>query len=89
MQNISNSVELKQAIAALEVEQSINGEILRKQFKITTNENANKNLEYINNDASTQTLKHADEIISNFDKMENASEELFRLLDAILTESKT
>lgn len=35
MQNISNSVELKQAIAALEVEQAINGEILRKQFKIT------------------------------------------------------
>jgi methyl-accepting chemotaxis protein len=50
-------------------------------------ENANTNLSYIEADADTQTLQHCDQIISNFDKMENASAELFVLMDDMLKES--
>ena len=50
--------------------------------------NANANLSYIQNDAELQTMKHADVIIENFDKMEDASHELFVLMDNMLEESK-
>jgi methyl-accepting chemotaxis protein len=48
---------------------------------------ANKNLTYID-DTATSTLDNADEIVRNFDKMEDASNELFTLLDTMLVESK-
>ena len=52
--------------------------------------NANTNLKYLNEDnARSSTLRNADEIINNFDKMEDASGELFLLLDNMLAESKT
>lgn len=50
--------------------------------------NANANLSYIQNDAELQTMKHADAIIENFDKMEDASHQLFILMDSMLQESK-
>ncbi|MDX9813497.1 MAG: methyl-accepting chemotaxis protein [Sulfurimonadaceae bacterium] len=50
-------------------------------------EEVNKNLRFIDGDAKTNTIKHADEIISNFENMEKASDELFVLLDAILKET--
>ncbi|WP_372999431.1 methyl-accepting chemotaxis protein [Sulfurimonas sp.] len=61
--------------------------------KITTphaivHDSANINLTYIDNTAITSTLDNADEIVRNFDKMEDASNELFALLDAMLVESK-
>lgn len=49
--------------------------------------NANTNLSYLENDAQANTMKHAQDIISNFDKMEEASEELFALMDRMLEES--
>ncbi|WP_373070299.1 methyl-accepting chemotaxis protein [Sulfurimonas sp.] len=51
-------------------------------------DNANKNLDYIDNNPSKTTLENTEEIISNFERMEQASEELFDLLDKILIESK-
>jgi len=51
-------------------------------------DNANHNLTYLDNDADKDTLKNSDEILSNFDKMEDASSELFTLLDSMLQESK-
>ena len=51
-------------------------------------DNANKNLEYLTADAQNNTLNNADVIISNFEKMEDASEELFNVLDSMLVESK-
>lgn len=50
--------------------------------------NANKNLSYIENNPE-MILVHADEIIKNFDEMENASHELFTQMDQMLQESKT
>lgn len=50
--------------------------------------NANSNLAYLDHDAQSATLKNAQNIIENFDKMEKASEELFTLLDTMLQESK-
>jgi methyl-accepting chemotaxis protein len=50
--------------------------------------NANKNVAYIENGDEEEILKHADEIIENFEEMEIASEELFYLMDKILEESK-
>lgn len=50
--------------------------------------NANTNLGYIENSAEAQTLEHADEILDNFNKMEDASHELFVLMDSMLEESK-
>lgn len=59
--------------------------------KITTphaiiHDSANINLTYIDDAAST--LDNADEIVRNFDKMEEASNELFTLLDTMLIEAK-
>ncbi len=51
--------------------------------------NANTNLDYLEGDAENNTLKNADIIIKNFEIMENASEKLFSLMDAMLIESKT
>jgi len=49
--------------------------------------NANINLNFIQNDAESSTLENADTIVDNFDKMEEASAELFALMDAMLEES--
>lgn len=49
---------------------------------------ANNNLTYLEDDAQNNTLKNSQEILNNFDKMENASSELFVLLDKTLEESK-
>jgi len=62
--------------------------------KITTphaivHTNANENLKFLDNDADNQTLDNIDLILSNFDKMEDASNELFILLDSMLIESKS
>ena len=55
----------------------------------TVHINANKNLAYIDGeDPQNEVIKHADDIINNFEDMENASEELFTLPDKILIESK-
>lgn len=48
---------------------------------------ANKNLKFLEGDASFNTLKNCDEIMQNFENMERASDELFHLLDAILKEA--
>ncbi|HUH41836.1 MAG TPA: methyl-accepting chemotaxis protein [Sulfurimonas sp.] len=50
--------------------------------------NANANLLYLNQKAEEDTLKNSQNIITNFDNMETASEELFALLDTMLQESK-
>nr|WP_321268080.1 methyl-accepting chemotaxis protein [uncultured Sulfurimonas sp.] len=55
---------------------------------IIVHNSANTNLNFIDSDASSSTIEHADEIVSNFNKMEKASNELFELLDAMLNESK-
>ena len=52
-------------------------------------DNANHNLSYLNNNADKDTLEHAHEILTNFEKMEVASGELFILLDNMLEESKS
>ncbi len=49
--------------------------------------NANKNLDYLQNHENENILKHSDEIIKNFDDMENASSELFVHMDSMLEES--
>jgi len=46
--------------------------------------NANTNLHYLTGDLEEDTLAHAEEIIANFDRMEEASEELFILMDKML-----
>ena len=51
-------------------------------------DNANTNLQYIDDDAINTTLNNADAIIDNFEKMENASEELFDVLQNMLVESR-
>ena len=50
--------------------------------------NANKNLAYFDDakDVQEVVLKNSQDIIHNFEEMENASEELFSLLDTILTQ---
>ena len=50
--------------------------------------NANQNLSYLGDDAQNATLKNSQTILSNFELMENASHEMFMLLDAMLHESK-
>ena len=51
--------------------------------------NANKNLSYLEvQSPDEEVLEHADEILHNFEEMENASEKLFALLDTMLVESK-
>jgi len=54
----------------------------------TVHNSANINLDFIDADAKTTTLNNADKIIKNFDNMEDASNKLFELLDAMLVESK-
>ena len=51
-------------------------------------QNANENLKQLEGDADLNTLKDADRIISNFELMEEASDELFTLMDRMLDESK-
>ena len=51
--------------------------------------NANQNLSYLDNNAENETLANADIILSNFDEMESASNELFELMDKMLLESKS
>lgn len=48
--------------------------------------NANANLVFLHNDAHKDTLNNADTIVSNFEEMESASEELFALMDNMLQE---
>jgi len=50
--------------------------------------NANKNLDYLQNNENESILVHADEIIYNFEAMEEASNELFTKMDSMLKESK-
>jgi len=51
--------------------------------------NANKNLSYLEvQSPDEEVLQHSDEILHNFEEMENASEELFTLLDTMLVESR-
>ncbi len=50
----------------------------------TVHKNANTNLHYLTGNAQEDTLAHAEEIIANFDRMEEASEELFVLMDRML-----
>ena len=51
--------------------------------------NANTNLDHLSKHQTVDILVHSDDIIGNFDKMENASNELFTLMDSMLEESKT
>ena len=48
--------------------------------------NANTNLKFIEGDAANNTLNNADMVVENFDKMEDASSELFTLMDTMLEE---
>ena len=49
--------------------------------------NVNTNLKYLDSQDSTDSiLRHSDDILTNFDKMETASDELFSLLDHMLDE---
>ena len=49
--------------------------------------NANANLHYLVKDAEKETLEHSKAIIANFDKMEEASNLLFNLMDKMLIEA--
>ena len=49
--------------------------------------NANTNLQFIEIDAEVTTLNNSDKIVDNFDKMEDASAELFTLMDSMLEEA--
>jgi methyl-accepting chemotaxis protein len=51
--------------------------------------NANRNLSFLDSQHSDENvLEHADAILDNFEEMENASEELFHIMDTMLVESK-
>ena len=50
--------------------------------------NANTNLKYLETNADIQTINNAETILDNFETMENASNEMFVLLDSMLNESK-
>jgi len=50
--------------------------------------NANANLDYLAKQEEEDILVHGENIISNFEKMEDASLELFQLMDSMLEESK-
>ncbi|MDF1882535.1 CZB domain-containing protein [Sulfurimonas sp. SAG-AH-194-C21] len=52
----------------------------------TVHVNANNNLAFLHKDAENDTLTNADTIVNNFEKMEEASEELFVLMDSMLDE---
>jgi len=47
----------------------------------------NENLSFLEGDANENTLKNSSKIIDNFETMESASEEVFALLDTMLTEA--
>lgn len=51
--------------------------------------NANTNLGYLEKDAQLQTLAHSEVILKNFEKMEEASHQLFTLMDQMLLEAKS
>lgn len=50
--------------------------------------NANENLSYLDSDAKNKILANSQKIIESFDAMENASANMFKLLDTMLSESK-
>ncbi len=50
--------------------------------------NANANLGFLEHNPEKSTLENSDLIIANFDHMEEASEELFSLMDQMLEESR-
>ncbi len=50
------------------------------------NKNVYTNLRYLDDKAQENTLKHSDEIIKNFDKIEEESARVFNLLDNMLKE---
>jgi methyl-accepting chemotaxis protein len=50
--------------------------------------NANANLSFLENNPEMNTLQNSKIIITNFDRMEEASEELFALMDNMLEESR-
>ncbi len=51
--------------------------------------NANKNLSCLDSQHPNEyVLEHADEVLHSFEEMENASEELFSLMDTMLIETK-
>jgi len=52
-------------------------------------DNANKNLNYIDDNAQITTLDNSEIILENFDQMEKASQELFVHLDNMLKESRS
>ena len=54
----------------------------------TVHINANKNLEFITDNAEENVMNNSCKIIDNFDEMEEASTELFSLLDKMLEESR-
>lgn len=54
----------------------------------TVHDNANANLSYLEKDAQLQTLTHSEVILKNFEKMEEASNQLFGLMDQMLLEAK-
>ena len=55
----------------------------------TVHNNANSNLKYLDSpDPEMEVLNHSDAIISSFDKMEEASEKLFALMDQMLQEAE-
>jgi methyl-accepting chemotaxis protein len=55
----------------------------------TVHTNANANLRYLDTNAEQQTLQNAALIMQNFEKMEEASNELFNLMDKMLSESNS
>jgi methyl-accepting chemotaxis protein len=50
--------------------------------------NANANLEFLTQNAYNDVLSNTEEILSNFEEMENASNKLFEYMDTMLVESK-
>ena len=51
-------------------------------------DNANINLQYLEHDGAKQTIENANIILKNFERMEEASEQLFELMDKMLEETK-
>ncbi|MFA6144467.1 MAG: methyl-accepting chemotaxis protein [Sulfurimonas sp.] len=58
---------------------------LMKTPHTSVHQNANKNLSYID-EGEEYILAHSEDIIKNFKEMERASEQLFTLMDNVLTE---
>ena len=55
----------------------------------TVHDNVNANLRFLENDAQNATLANAATIIKNFEKMEEASNQLFEHMDQMLIEAKS